>query len=220
MRARCAIAAASAVMCAGSAFAGGEPLSSRAPQCFDVAVIAKLESENYTTLEFDDPSVILMDVLFHWKFKIERPLAGTENRASIDVSGLSHTGFNRRIRHYLLFLQRKPDDSYELASTQYQLVRDDHGDFVIPLTEPMSPESLKPEHLFPANYEQLLRPIQYRVEDAWWLSAKYLDPDGDSPIQAANYPWGRIEKSGVVADRSLPVTDLVSALADRRCPAK
>lgn len=208
-------------MALGAALSAAAPtpqqeLSQEAPPCFDLAVVARVMRQTPTPFPDAPEGVIVMSWPWNLSVAIEQRLAGREARKRINVAAIMHTEFNHEIEHFLMFLKRRPD-GYALVRMQYEIVEDASGRFVMPLAQPLSPDTLSENDLFPADYLRLLRPVRYRARDAWWLQKPHLDQNDNGDVDINAYPWSKMKNGRVIADRGLRLSDFVNALSDRRC---
>lgn len=205
--------------------------------CFDTAVVGKIVKQE--PIPFDrEPDLIYMQTPRRLTIAVKDRFGRPDDRRVVSARIWLHTDLLAD-GYQLFFLRLARDGDYRISDRYSDVVRDRSGRFVMPLARP---HRFNPEYdrYIPANYTELLRPVQYRPKDLPSLSNESLarvgvcyeerdeesteervcaDPyDFTLPVDAAAYPWGTLVNGNMVADRGLFVSDFVAAIPDRRCP--
>ena len=113
--------------------------------------------------------------------EVEQTVFGREQPRDLSVSMSLHSGLNDEIRYGLFFLKRGAHGGYGVVDFDYEVVVDARDRFVRPMPDSLEPKS--EGDWIPQHYEAWLRPIRYRVADAWWLE-RWPDPNPDEPVVA------------------------------------
>lgn len=186
------------------------------PACFDLAVVASHPRYKWLPYESEPDEVVLRSPV-RITFDVEEIVGEGPRLRTIDVYTALHQRLEEKARFFLLFLNKGEDGHYVLIDRYSDIIRDDRGRYVEPVTSPLLQEDLGDDDLIPRNFNDLLEPIQYRPKDAWWLDYEYVRRTWDGYIKKDNYPWGTERNGRILAPRGLSVRTWVKALPERRC---
>lgn len=188
------------------------------PTCFDLAVIAK--SPRYKWLPIasaHDPGDIILSRPVRVSFDVEQNLIGSFFLDKIQVETILHTEYNRQIRHFLLFLKKRPDGRLSLVRLQPYVVQLSNGNYALPLIEPMEENDLQPEGFISLDYQDRITKLHYAASEAWWLDSDRKSLDDQQQL-TQDYPWLEFKRGRVTAPRGLDARSLIDLTRTRRCP--